>query len=180
MRRDIARNLRIATCSVVVLSYLALGTTEEYGFAVVLVEPYTPRRDAALGFDMYSEDTRREAIAQARDSGDVFDGQRLRQIGEHEMFRCQAQRGLRRTLESTDTQPQQAQQQHERTIERLEKLAWWDWSHDTLHERLDDFRKLPAADLLDRYENLHATVTPHHLVITMDDVAGVLLQPHLF
>jgi phosphonate metabolism protein (transferase hexapeptide repeat family) len=40
----------------------------------------------------------------------------------------------------------------ETTIDRLEKLAWWDWSHDLLRERLDDFRKLPAAELLDRYE----------------------------
>lgn len=37
-----------------------------------------------------------------------------------------------------------------------------------------------AVTLLDRYENLHATVTGHHLVITLDDVAGGLLQPHLF
>jgi len=37
-----------------------------------------------------------------------------------------------------------------------------------------------AVTLLDRHENLHATVTPHHLVITLDDVAGGMLQPHLF
>lgn len=37
-----------------------------------------------------------------------------------------------------------------------------------------------AVDLLDRYENLYATVTLHHLVITLDDVAGGLLSPHLF
>ncbi len=37
-----------------------------------------------------------------------------------------------------------------------------------------------AVALLDRHENLHATVTGHHLVITLDDVAGGLLQPHLF
>ncbi len=37
-----------------------------------------------------------------------------------------------------------------------------------------------AVALLDRFENLHATVTGHHLVITLDDVAGGLLQPHLF
>ena len=37
-----------------------------------------------------------------------------------------------------------------------------------------------AVELLDRYENLHATVTLHHLVITLDDVAGGLLSPHLF
>lgn len=40
----------------------------------------------------------------------------------------------------------------DRTIERFERLAWWDWPHDVLRERLDDFRKLPAAEFLDRYE----------------------------
>ncbi len=37
-----------------------------------------------------------------------------------------------------------------------------------------------AADLLDKYDNLHATVTLHHLYITLDDVAGGMLRPHLF
>jgi dihydroorotase len=37
-----------------------------------------------------------------------------------------------------------------------------------------------AVALLDRFENLHATVTAHHLILTLDDVAGGLLQPHLF
>ena len=33
---------------------------------------------------------------------------------------------------------------------------------------------------LDRFENLYATITIHHLLITLDDVAGGMLQPHLF
>lgn len=37
-----------------------------------------------------------------------------------------------------------------------------------------------AVDLLDRHPNLAATVTLHHLLITLDDVAGGLLAPHLF
>lgn len=37
-----------------------------------------------------------------------------------------------------------------------------------------------AARLLDDYPNLHATITVHHLLITLDDVAGGLLRPHLF
>lgn len=37
-----------------------------------------------------------------------------------------------------------------------------------------------AVQLLDQYDNLYATVTLHHLVITLDDVAGGLLNPHLF
>jgi dihydroorotase len=37
-----------------------------------------------------------------------------------------------------------------------------------------------AVELLDKYDNLYATVTLHHLLITLDDVAGGMLQPHLF
>ncbi|MDR3178333.1 MAG: dihydroorotase, partial [Campylobacteraceae bacterium] len=37
-----------------------------------------------------------------------------------------------------------------------------------------------SAEILKRYENLYATITLHHLLITLDDVAGGLLNPHLF
>ncbi len=37
-----------------------------------------------------------------------------------------------------------------------------------------------ALELLDEYENLCATVTLQHLIITLDDVAGGALKPHLF
>lgn len=37
-----------------------------------------------------------------------------------------------------------------------------------------------ALDVLDRYANLYATVTLQHLLYTLDDIAGGLLQPHLF
>jgi len=37
-----------------------------------------------------------------------------------------------------------------------------------------------AAKILDKYKNLYATITLHHLLITLDDVAGGMLQPHLF
>lgn len=37
-----------------------------------------------------------------------------------------------------------------------------------------------AVALLDRFENLRATVTLQHLLITLDDVAGGLFRPHLF
>jgi dihydroorotase len=33
---------------------------------------------------------------------------------------------------------------------------------------------------LDRFKNLYATITIHHLLITLDDVAGGMLKPHLF
>lgn len=37
-----------------------------------------------------------------------------------------------------------------------------------------------AVDLLDKYDNLYATITVQHLLITLDDVAGGMLKPHLF
>ena len=37
-----------------------------------------------------------------------------------------------------------------------------------------------SADLIDKYPNLYATITLHHLYITLDDVAGGMLKPHLF
>ena len=37
-----------------------------------------------------------------------------------------------------------------------------------------------AAAFLDEHPNLFATVTLHHLVITLNDLAGGLLAPHLF
>lgn len=37
-----------------------------------------------------------------------------------------------------------------------------------------------AVELLDKYNNLYATVTLHHLLITLDDLAGGALKPHLF
>jgi dihydroorotase len=37
-----------------------------------------------------------------------------------------------------------------------------------------------ALTVLDRYENVFATVTAHHLALTLDDIAGGLLRPHLF
>ena len=37
-----------------------------------------------------------------------------------------------------------------------------------------------AVSLLDQYENLYATVTLQHLLITLDDVVGGLMKPHLF
>lgn len=46
--------------------------------------------------------------------------------------------------------------------ERMDKLAWWDWTHERLHAALEDFRTLPAAEFLDRYGTepvCHQTVT---------------------
>jgi len=37
-----------------------------------------------------------------------------------------------------------------------------------------------AVDLLDKYDNLFATITLQHLMITFDDISGGLHNPHLF
>ena len=34
---------------------------------------------------------------------------------------------------------------------RLDALAWWDWSHEKLHQALPDFRKLPIEGFLEKY-----------------------------
>lgn len=36
--------------------------------------------------------------------------------------------------------------------ERLMALAWWDWSHDVLRARLEDFRVLSAEAFLEKYD----------------------------
>ncbi|MGR3467849.1 MAG: chloramphenicol acetyltransferase [Shimia sp.] len=36
--------------------------------------------------------------------------------------------------------------------ERLITLAWWDWPHDVLRTRLEDFRRLSAEAFLEKYE----------------------------
>ncbi len=37
-----------------------------------------------------------------------------------------------------------------------------------------------AVEMLDKFDNLYATITVHHLLITLDDVAGGMMKPHLF
>jgi len=37
-----------------------------------------------------------------------------------------------------------------------------------------------AVAMLDKYENLHATITVHHLLLTLDDVIGGMMMPHNF
>ena len=37
-----------------------------------------------------------------------------------------------------------------------------------------------AVDMLDKHKNLYATITIHHLIITLDDVVGGMMKPHLF
>lgn len=46
------------------------GEREEYT-AILYLEPFTPRNQRAFGFDMFSEPTRRAAMARARDTGET-------------------------------------------------------------------------------------------------------------
>lgn len=41
--------------------------------------------------------------------------------------------------------------------DRLQRLAWWTWSHDTLRVAIPDFRALPVEDFLDKYEAVEAS-----------------------
>lgn len=64
-----------------------------------------------------------------------------------------------------------------------EFLATYDWLARTfprLRVTMEHITTRAAVALLDRHANLFATVTLQHLIITLDDVAGGFLNPHLF
>jgi dihydroorotase len=64
-----------------------------------------------------------------------------------------------------------------------EFLAVYQWLAETfprLRIIMEHITTAEAVAFLDRYENVAATVTLHHLMITLDDVVGGLLQPDLF
>lgn len=39
----------------------------------------------------------------------------------------------------------------EQVAKQMIELAWWDWPHELLEQRIDDFRKLPAEEFLEKY-----------------------------
>ncbi|MDR2638754.1 MAG: dihydroorotase [Helicobacteraceae bacterium] len=45
---------------------------------------------------------------------------------------------------------------------------------------MEHISSIALVNLLDRYENLFATITLHHLLYTLDDLLGGRLNPHLF
>jgi len=49
-----------------------------------------------------------------------------------------------------------------------------------LHIIMEHITSADSVDFLDRYENVSATVTVHHLMITLDDGIGDLMEPDLF
>ncbi len=68
----------------------------------------------------------------------------------------------------------------DREAEFLPVYERWARTFPRLRIVMEHITTAAALDLLERYPNLFATVTLHHLLITLDDVAGGLLQPHLF
>lgn len=68
----------------------------------------------------------------------------------------------------------------DREAEFLTTYAYLAEKYPNLKITMEHITTAAAVELLDRYENLYATVTLHHLMITLDDVAGGLLSPHLF
>ncbi len=68
----------------------------------------------------------------------------------------------------------------DREVEFLETYDWMAREFPALRITMEHITTAAAVELLDRHPNLFATVTLQHLIITLDDVAGGLLNPHLF
>ncbi len=68
----------------------------------------------------------------------------------------------------------------DREAEFLPVYARWARRFPRLTIVMEHITTAAAVALLDEHPNLAATVTLHHLLITLDDVAGGLLAPHLF
>lgn len=68
----------------------------------------------------------------------------------------------------------------DREREFLDIYRWLARSFPRLTIVMEHITTREAVELLDEHPNLHATVTLHHLLFTLDDVAGGHLQPHLF
>lgn len=68
----------------------------------------------------------------------------------------------------------------EREREFLPVYQWLAGTFPRLRLVMEHITSAETVGLLERYDNLAATVTLHHLLITLDDVAGGLLRPELF
>ncbi len=68
----------------------------------------------------------------------------------------------------------------EREREFLEVYGWLARQFPRLRLIMEHITTADAVEMLARFDNLAATVTLHHLMITLDDVAGGMLQPDLF
>lgn len=68
----------------------------------------------------------------------------------------------------------------DREAEFIPVVERWSRSFPDLRIVLEHITTRAATEMLDRLDNLYATVTLHHLLITLDDVLGGLMRPHLF
>jgi len=68
----------------------------------------------------------------------------------------------------------------DREREFMRVYQWLAETFPRLRIVMEHITTAEAVAVLDRYDNIAATVTLHHLMITLDDVAGGLLQPDLF
>ena len=68
----------------------------------------------------------------------------------------------------------------DREEEFLSAYQWLAETFPRLRIVMEHITTAAAVEFLQRYDNVAATVTLHHLMITLDDVAGGLLQPDLF
>ncbi len=68
----------------------------------------------------------------------------------------------------------------DREQEFLGVYRWLAETFPRLHVVMEHITTAAAVELADRYENVSATVTLHHLLITLDDVVGGAMQPDLF
>ena len=68
----------------------------------------------------------------------------------------------------------------DREAEFLPVVERWARDFPNLRIVLEHVTTAAGVDLLERCGNVVATVTLHHLLITLDDVLGGLMRPHLF
>ena len=68
----------------------------------------------------------------------------------------------------------------EREREFLTQYKWLAETFPKLTIVMEHITSAESLDTLEHHQNHFATITLHHLLITLDDVAGGLLQPDLF
>lgn len=68
----------------------------------------------------------------------------------------------------------------DREREFLDVYKWLVTNFPELHIIMEHITTADAVEFLDNHANVSATVTLHHLMITLDDIAGNLLEPDLF
>lgn len=68
----------------------------------------------------------------------------------------------------------------EREKEFLQTYDYIARNFPDLHIVMEHITSADSVDFLDKFDNVSATVTVHHLMITLDDVVGDLMEPDMF